>query len=174
MSYQEKMYAVVIVGPDDDKRLFARIRRGPKGDFYVAFADDESPDNPAKGANAHASVHKDGRAHFKSSGQKMAVKHGSPPTKGFKGNLIPIVTNADCARATTLPMLDGTFDGYFYVPLNLLDGSQSQSFSFHLTEPGVEAANVSHKDEVLAKARFKDDEPWIVVQLTKPSGSRLD
>lgn len=172
MSYQEKIYAVVIVRSDNDKRLFSRVRRGPKGDFYVVFADDESPDNPGKGANAHASVHKDGRSHFKSSGQKMAVKHGSTPTNGFKGNLIPIVTNADRARSTTLPMLEGTFDGYFYVPLSLLDGSQSQSFSFHLTEPGVEPANVSHKDEVLAEARFDDDKPWIVARLTKPSKSR--
>jgi hypothetical protein len=86
MSYKEKMYGIVVVWPDHDRRLFGRVRRSHKGDVYVVWAEDQSPNNLSKGSNPHASYHSEGQLHSKTHDIRFSPKILQPPNRRFVGN----------------------------------------------------------------------------------------
>jgi hypothetical protein len=166
------MYAIVVARPGGDKRLFGRVRRSPKGDVIVIWAEDASPRNPGKGGNPHASYHASGRLHSKTNNRAAAIKSLQGPTKEFRGNQPIEVTNADRALSPTLPPFIREFDDVFEIPLDLISGNQNQSIAVDIVEPGISPVEVTGNDNVLAKKVFQDDVPWIVVRLVEPAGIR--
>ena len=168
LQYEEKMYAIVIARPCGDRRLFGRIRRSPTGDVFVIWAEDESPDNPARGADPHASYHASGRLHYKMSRAIAFFKNLQAPSRSFRWNQPIDATNADRALSPTLPILAGQFDGEIEMSVDLISGNPNQSIAVDLTEPGVPPAEVTGTDRVLAEKVFDDDVPWIIVRLLEP------
>jgi len=167
VSYQEKMYGVVIVRPGGDRRLFGRVRRSSNGDVYAIWAEDESPRSLAKGSNAHASYHASGRLHSKSYDRQAIVKRLQVPGPQFQGTQPIEATNADRASSSTLPLMTGHFDDVFEVPLNLISGKTNQSIAVDVIEPRHEPIRVTGKDKVLAERVFQDEPPWIVISLVE-------
>lgn len=168
LEYEEKMYAIVIARPRGERRLLARIRRSPKGEIFVIWAEDESPDNPARGADPHASYHASGRLHYKMSRAIAFIKNLQAPSRNFRWNQPIVVTNANRALSPTLPVLSGQFDDEIEISVDLISGNPNQSIAVDLTEPGVPPANVNRTDRVLAEKTFDDDVPWIIVRLVEP------
>jgi hypothetical protein len=168
LQYEEKMYAIVIARRGGDRRLFGRIRRSRWGDLYVVWAEDESPDNPAQGADPHASYHATGQLHFKMSKRVAFFKRLQILTRNFRGNEPIDATNADRALSPTLPVFAGQFDDEIEISLDLISGNPNQSIAVDLTEPGVPPAKVNRADRVLAEKTFDDDVPWIIVRLVEP------
>ncbi len=167
MSYQEKMYGIVIVRPGDDRRLFGRVRRSSEGDVYAIWAEDESPMNLGKGSNAHASYHADGRLHSKSYDRTAIVNRLQVPGRQFQGTQPIEITNADRARSPTLPPMTGHFDDVFELSLDLITGKANQLIAVDVVEPGCEPIRVTGKDKVLAERVFRDEPPWIVISLVE-------
>ena len=95
MTYEEKMYGIVIVRPDHDRRLFGRVRRSSKGDVYAIWAEDQSPANLGQGSNPHASYHWKGQLHSKSHNRRTVTRNLQPPNRSFVGNQPIDATNAD-------------------------------------------------------------------------------
>jgi hypothetical protein len=167
VSYQEKMYGIVVIRPGGDRRLFGRIRRSSKGDVYTIWAEDQSPRNLAKGSNPHASYHADGRLHSKSYDRAAIIRRLQVPNQQFRGNQPIEATNADRAISPTLPPLTGSFDDLFEIPLDLISGKMNQSIAVDVIEPGGEPIRVTGKDKVLVEKVFKDEAPWIVVSFVE-------
>ena len=167
MSYEEKKYAIVVVRPGGDRRLFGRVRRSTNGDVYAVWAEDESPRNLTKGSNPHASYHRNGRLHSKTCGRPALIKKLQVPGPQFLGNQPIEATNADRALSSTLPAASDHFDDVFEIQVNVLTGRQNQAFAVDLVEPGVEPVRVTGKDKVLAEKVFRDATPWIVVSLVE-------
>jgi hypothetical protein len=180
MQYEEKKYAVVIVRPNRNNRLFAWIKRNRKGEVFIFYAEDESANNPATNLDIHNSVHEGGGSHVavyvkvkKTSKrrirpQHIALKTEQPPTRDFKGCGYIFGTNANRAISPTLPRFRGHFDDIFGVPFDLLDGTMHQSFSFQLVEADAQSSPLLYPEVVLAEKSFRDDVPWIVVKLVRP------
>jgi hypothetical protein len=172
MPYVERMYGVVIVRPGADMRLFARVRRNFKGEVFVLWDEDQSPNNLAKGSNAHASYHKNGRIHSKAHDQPTAIRGLQLPGNGFRGNQPIEITNANRALSPTLRTVTGRFDDEFQIPLSLITGRSDQHIVVHLVEPGIPPGIATGgkdglAETVLAEKIFKEEEPWIVVRLVE-------
>jgi len=88
--------------PDNDRRLFGRVRRSPSGDVCTVWSEDQLPNNLGRGSNPHASYHKNGRLHSKSYDRKMIIKKLQPPDRGFMGNQQIEATNADRGTSAKL------------------------------------------------------------------------
>jgi hypothetical protein len=171
LPYEEKDYAIVVARPGGDKRLFGRVRRSSRGDVYVVWAEDESPDNLGKGSNPHASYHSSGRLHSKTHDRPTQIRKLQSPAGGFRGNQPIEVTNIARALSPTLPAFVGDFDDVFEVSLDLISGNSNQSISVDVTEPGIPPANLTESDNVVAEKCFRDDEPWIIVRLVESAGT---
>jgi len=167
VTYSDKMYGIVIVRPNGDKRLFGRVRRSASGDVYAVWSEDESPSNLGKGSNPHASYHRDGRLHSKTHDRPTIVKQLQAPGKAFRGNQPIEATNADRALSPTLPAVSGPFADLFEIPLELVTGRQNQAITVDLVEPGVQPVRLTGRDVVLIDKVFQDAEPWIVVSLVE-------
>ena len=167
MSYDEKIYGIVIVRPGDDRRLFGRVRRGPNGDVYAIWTEDESPDNLSRGSNPHASYHRSGQLHSKSYDKRSIVKNLQPPNRQFTGNQPIEATNANRATSATLPPVPKHLDGHFELSLDAVIGHINRSITVDIVEPGIEPVRLTGRDSVIAEKVFKDDTPWIVVSLVE-------
>lgn len=165
------MYALVIVRDGGDRRLFGRVRRSSKGDVYVIWSEDESPNNLGKGSNPHASYHADGRLHSKSYNRPAIIKRLQVPGRDFRGTQPIEATNADRATSPTLPVMTGHFDDVFELPLESLTGKPNQVIAVDVVEPGREPIQLTGKDDVLAEKVFRDEPPWIVVRLLEAPSS---
>jgi hypothetical protein len=169
MSYDEKMYGIVIVGPDGAKRLFGRVRRSRRGEVFAVWAEDESPENLGRGSNPHASYHSSGRLHSKTHDRATVIKQLQAPDHSFLGNQPIEATNADRGLSPTLPPLSGRFDDLFEIPSNLLTGGQEQAITVDVVEPSQTPIRLTGSDTVLAEKIFEDAVPWIIVSLVEAS-----
>lgn len=166
-TYDEKIYGIVIIRPGNDRRLFGRVRRSPKGDVDAIWAEDESPDSLSQGSNPHASYHNDGRLHSKTYDMPTVVKKLQPPGQQFSGNQPIEATNADRGESATLPSVPHNLDGVFEVPLDAVEGYPNRSFTADVVEPGVEPIRLTGKDTVISEKVFRDNVPWIVASLVE-------
>lgn len=167
MTYVEKMYGIVVLRGDGDKRIFGRVRRSMSGEVFVLWAEDESPENLSRGSNPHASYHRDGRLHAKTYDRANSVRKLQTPSGSFSGTQPLNATNADRALSPTLPALVRAFDDTFEIPVHLLTGQQSQAIAVDLVEPGAAPIRVTGRDRVVAEKVFRDAEPWIAVSLVE-------
>jgi hypothetical protein len=167
MTYDEKMYGIVIVGPDGERRLFGRVRRSRRGEVFAVWAEDESPENLGRGSNPHASYHSSGRLHSKTHDRATLIKQLQPPNHNFLGNQPIEATNADRGLSPTLPPVSGTFDDLFEIQSNLLTGGQEQAITVDVVEPSVTPVRLTGRDRVLAEKVFQDAVPWIIVSLVE-------
>lgn len=165
MSYEEKMYGIVVVRPGQDKRLFARIRSSSNGDVYVIWAEDQSPNNLGRGSNPHASYHRKGQLHSKTYNKPSIIKNLQPPNREFVGNQPIEATNADRAGSATLPPVPEHLDDQFELSIDLIIERANRSITVDIVEPGAEPIRLTGRDTVIAEKVFKDDVPWIVVSL---------
>jgi hypothetical protein len=170
MPYVDRRYGIVVTHQDGSQRLFASIHRVPAGDIYVNWTEDRRPENVAGDADAHASYHASGQLHTRAYQQQPAiVRQVLPPTRVFRGNQPIIATNADRALHGEFPRLAGHFDDVFEIPSALIAIGARQVIAVDAVEPNVPPANITGRDDVLARRDFTDDVPWIVVRLIQPT-----
>ena len=162
------MYAIVIVHQNGRKHLFGRIRRSPKGDVYVVWAEDESCLNLGTGSNPHASYHASGQVHSKSHNVSFFEKIRQRPDDCFMGTEPLEATNADRGLSLTLPIFSGSVDGVFEIDAAQIRECENPSITVDLSEPGVSPIRQTGDDRVLAERTFDDEGPWIIVSLVVP------
>ena len=167
MSYEEKIYGIVIVRSGHDRHLFGRVRRSSKGDVYVIWAEDQSPDNLSQGSNPHASYHRKGQLHSKTHDKRIIIKNLQSPNREFVGNQQIEATNADRAASGTLPPIPEHLDDQFELSIDSIGERANRSITVDIVEPGVEPLRLTGRDTVIAEKVFKDDIPWIVVSLVE-------
>jgi hypothetical protein len=167
MSYEGKMYGIVVVRFSQDRRLFGCVRRSSNGDVYAIWAEDQSPDNLSQGSNPHASYHSKGQLHSKTYDKRTIIKNLRPPNREFVGNQPIEATNADRAASATLPPVPEHLDDQFELSIDLIVERANRSITVDIVEPGVEPIRLTGRDTVIAEKVFKDDVPWIVVSLVE-------
>ena len=167
MSYEEKIYGIMIIRSGHDRRLFGRVRRSSKGDVYAIWADDLSPDNLSQGSNPHASYHWKGQLHSKTHDKPTIIKNLQPPNREFVGNQPIEATNADRAASATLPPVPDHLDDQFELSIDSIVERANRLITVDTVEPGVEPIRLTGRDTVIAEKVFKDDIPWIVVSLVE-------
>ena len=167
MTYEEKMYGIVIVRPDHDRRLFGRIRRSSKGDVYAIWSEGQSPDNLRQSWNPHASYHYQGQFHSKSHDRRTVVRNLQPLNRSFVGNQPIEATNADRGASTTLPPVPDHLDDQFEISFDAISGGKNRAITVDIVEPGIAPIRLTGHDTVIAEKVFKDDVPWIVVSLVE-------
>ena len=136
-TYEEKMYGIVIVRPDHDRRLFGRVRRSSKGDVYAIWAEDQSPDNLGQDSNPHASYHWKGQLHSKSHNRPTVTRNLQPPNRCFVGNQPIEATNADRGASTTLPPVPDHLDDQFEISFDAISGGTNLAIAVDIVEPGI-------------------------------------
>jgi hypothetical protein len=159
----ERMFAVAI-RDGDDLFLWIRLRRSKTGDIYYMFPTGRTGSD-WKRWDPHGSLHKDGRFHSKSWGQKTFPQQRQKPDSNFKGTL-QMVTRpiaSDEPRKFNVRCDPTEFSEIMEVPVGLLSSETYATYiAVDATEPNGQPI-ITPGGQILAQHAFRDAIPWILV-----------
>jgi len=141
--------------------LLAVIKCASKGDFYYFMPRDYMKGFP------HASHHKDGRTHIRSSGFKHVPWSGQKPNASFEGvgDLMAEGIQPGALAKYRMPCVESDYTDVWKIPLETLNDAEQHTLLAQLLQPGQESSPRLRWGKNVAERIFEDTVPWIRVTL---------
>jgi hypothetical protein len=153
----EYRYAIA-VREGSDLWLTLWVRRYPKRDVVILIPRSDRLHDP------HATYHRDGTFHSKSSGHKFGSQKRQPLTGKFSGTEHLGMYLGHMPKAVGAVCDPGSFSGVVEIPPGIL-GPRHGGAVIDLVEPGQEPRSLDPYFEVAHEVVFREVEPWLVIRI---------